>query len=285
MSWSEEPFHALPHDTGLYRPVASASGVAGVLTVDGRPDGRPYGAADMRLFDSLADFAATFLGRQRLEVAAASAQAEQMKSNLLSSVSHELKTPLTSLIATVTHLLEGDLAWDENMVRGELRSIATDATRLNRDIGELLDLSRLEAHAWEPRSEPCELSDVIYDSLQVLPASDLPRLVVDLPPDLPAVEIDFVQWSRVFQSLIENALQYIELGKDPFVLFGRHTRTAVLDPDAKGRSAHLCLDQAGALRAGEGAPPNVASLEERGSGWLSPGRSCVLTAAPSTSRM
>ncbi len=154
---------ALGDAGGVFLPLRSPSGVAGVLTVETRPDGRPYNDADGRLLASLANLIAVFLERQRLQSAAtqaeASREADRLKSSLLSSVSHELKTPLAALTATVSNLLESDVAWDERSVRDELRAIVADITRLNNSIGALLDLSRLEARAWEPRREPYDLAE------------------------------------------------------------------------------------------------------------------------------
>ena len=73
-----------------------------------------------------------------------------LKSALLSSVSHELKTPLAALTATVSNLLETDTQWDEATTRAELAAIVADVTRLNNGVGSLLDLSRLEARRLGP---------------------------------------------------------------------------------------------------------------------------------------
>jgi two-component system sensor histidine kinase KdpD len=193
-------------------PLRRASGVAGVLGVDARTDGRPYEKEDARLLASLANLIAIFLERQDLEAAASAAEAEReadrLKSSLLSSVSHELKTPLAALTATVSNLLESDIPWNEKSVRDELRAIVSDVTRLNNSISALLDLSRLEAHAWEPRREPYELSDIVAASLDSLPAHERARIVVSLPDELPSIDVDFEQWVRVFQNLLENAVVY-----------------------------------------------------------------------------
>jgi len=89
---------------------AAPSGVTGVLTVETRRDGRPYNDADGRLLASLANLVALFLERQRLQSTAtqaeASREADRLKSSLLSSVSHELKTAAAALTATVSNLLE-----------------------------------------------------------------------------------------------------------------------------------------------------------------------------------
>jgi two-component system sensor histidine kinase KdpD len=195
-----------------FLPLLSPSGVTGVLAVGDLPAGRAYSPTDERLLASLANLVAAFLERQKLEAAATQAEAareaDRLKSSLLSSVSHELKTPLAALTATVSNLLEGDVAWDERSVRDELRAIIADVTRLNNSIGALLDLARLEAHAWEPRREPCDLADIITATLDALPTHQRKSIEINLPDDLPALDLDFVQWMRVFQNLLENALIY-----------------------------------------------------------------------------
>ena len=197
---------------GLFVPLRSGSGVTGVLALAPRAHGRPYDAADGRLVTSLSNLIAVFLERQRLQAAATSAEAlreaDRLKSSLLSSVSHELKTPLAALTATVSNLLESDVAWDERSVRDELRAIVDDIARLNNSIGSLLDLSRLEAHSWQPSQESYELSEILVASLAPLPAHQRSRVQISLPDDLPMIEVDFVQWARVFQNLVENALLY-----------------------------------------------------------------------------
>jgi two-component system, OmpR family, sensor histidine kinase KdpD len=201
-------------DGGLYVPVRSPSGVTGVLTVQARGDGRAYSPADVRLVTSLGNMVGAFLERERLQRAATSAaaaqEADNLKASLLSSVSHELKTPLAALTATVSNLLESDVDWDEESVRDELRAIVGDVARLNNSITALLELSRLEAHAWEPRRELYGLSEIVFAGLDALPVHLQERVRVDLPGDDVVVDVDFVQFTRVIQSLLENALLYTE---------------------------------------------------------------------------
>jgi two-component system, OmpR family, sensor histidine kinase KdpD len=208
-------------DGGLTIPVRSPSGVVGVLDVPGRSDERVYSAAEVSLARSLANLVGAFVERQRLQreatLAAAEQEADRLKSTLLSSVSHELKTPLAGLTATVSNLLEADVAWDEQSVRDELRAIVGDVARLNNSIGALLDLSRLEAHAWEPRRESYELGELIAAGIDTLPAHLRRRVAVDLVDEMSVVEVDFAQWTRVIQNLLENAFLY---GGDEGVTIG-----------------------------------------------------------------
>ena len=207
----------MPEDTGgIFLPLRSAAGVVGVLSVAGRSSQRPYDDADARLLASLANLVATFLERQRLQGVATAAEAlreaDRLKSSLLSSVSHELKTPLAALTATVSNLLESDVPWNEKSVRDELRAIVSDVARLNNSITALLDLSRLEARAWEPHREPYELSDILAASLGALPVHQRAEVAIALPDDLPPLDVDFEQFVRVFQNLLENSMLYAGAG-------------------------------------------------------------------------
>jgi two-component system sensor histidine kinase KdpD len=209
-------------DGGLYAVIHSPSGAAGVLAVQARTSGVPYSPNAARLVASLANLVGAFLEREQLQAvatkAAAEREADRLKSSLLSSVSHELKTPLAALTATVSNLLESDVHWDEQSVRDELRAIVGDVARLNSSIGALLDLSRLEAHAWEQRRELYELSDIVAAGIEALPAHLRQRVTVDLPETTPVVDVDFSQWARVVQNLLENAVLYA--GEDSPVTIG-----------------------------------------------------------------
>jgi two-component system, OmpR family, sensor histidine kinase KdpD len=125
----------------------------------------------------------------------------------------------------VSNLLEADVDWDERSVRDELRAIVGDVDRLNNSINSLLELSRLEAHAWEPRREPYELSEIVAAGIDALPAHLRERIRVDVPDDLPVVDVDFVQLTRVIQSLLENALLYA--GDGPVDVGARSDRDGI----------------------------------------------------------
>lgn len=196
----------------LALPLRSPSGLSGVLAVDAGGRDTPFSPAQLRLATSLANLVAAFLERQDLQAKATQAEAgreaDRLKSSLLSSVSHELKTPLAALTATVSNLLESDLQWDEQAVRDELRAIVADISRLNSSIGALLDLSRLESRTWEPRREAYDLADIVAAGIGALPAHQRGRVRLDIPDELEPVLVDYEQWSRVFQNLLENAMLY-----------------------------------------------------------------------------
>ncbi len=83
-----------------------------------------------------------------------------------------------------------------------------NVTRLNNSIGALLELSRLEARSWPARRDWNDLSDIAAAGLAALPPHQRELVRVDLPDDLPAVNVDYEQWTRVIQHLLENAVLY-----------------------------------------------------------------------------
>ena len=171
--------------------------------------------------------------------AEAQREADVLKSSLLSSVSHELKTPLAALTATVSNLLETDTQWDEATTRAELEAIVADVTRLNNGVGSLLDLSRLEGGAWEPRRDWYDLDDLVDTALARLPGAGLQRLRLRIPAGLPPVFVDYEQWSRLLLNLTENALLYSPA--DAEVRIGADDQGSIVllyvEDDGPGRAA------------------------------------------------
>jgi two-component system, OmpR family, sensor histidine kinase KdpD len=211
-----DALNTLAGATRLFLPVQTAGRLHGVLHVE---TGRraPLSESEVRLLGSLTNLVAAFLEQQELEAAASRAdalrEADRLKSSLLSSVSHELKTPLSGLTATISNLLESDVDWDEDEVRGELRAIVADIQRLTNSINALLDLSRLEAHSWEPQVEWYDVADLMVSGLGTLPPHERARVEVTIPDGLPLVQVDFAQLTRVFQNLLENAVLYAGPGR------------------------------------------------------------------------
>jgi len=214
----------------VFVPLHTADRIQGVLHVAAASGARPFSEPDMRLIVSLANLVAGFLQRQQLQQALgrteALREADQLKSSLLSSVSHELKTPLAGLKATVSNLLESDTEWDEALVREELSAVIADVSRLTNSITALLDLSRLEAGAWTARPDWYDISDLVEAGLAALPAHQRARVRIDLPLDLDPVHVDYDQWARVFQHLLENALLYS--GEEALVEVGARAEPSVV---------------------------------------------------------
>jgi two-component system sensor histidine kinase KdpD len=134
---------------------------------------------------------------------------DALRTALLSSVSHDLRTPLTSIKAAASSLLQQDVQWDEEAQRGFAQTIEHEADRLNRLVGNLLDMSRIEEGALKPEKEQYSLVALVQDVLGRLEPLMAGRLVrTQLPTDLLLVDVDYLHLDQVLTNLIENAVRY-----------------------------------------------------------------------------
>jgi K+-sensing histidine kinase KdpD len=137
------------------------------------------------------------------------AETEKLRSALLTSVSHDLRTPLASILGSATSLKSYRASLDEEAQRQLIDTIKEEAERLNRFISDLLDMTRLEAGAIELRTELVDLSDVVGSALRR--AQDVLRhhkFTTNLQPDLPMVKLDPVLFEQVLFNLFDNAAKY-----------------------------------------------------------------------------
>jgi two-component system, OmpR family, sensor histidine kinase KdpD len=171
------------------------------------------------LFAGFCDQIALALDRSTLQQQAIHAEAlresDQLKDVLLGSVTHDLRTPLASIKAAVSSLLQPDMAWSEDERREFLKSIDSSTDRLNRLVGNLLDLSRLEAGSAPPEKDWYLIGDVVatvLDRLDLTGQTQDRQIIVDIPDDIPLVPMDYGQIEEVLTNLIENALKYSPAG-------------------------------------------------------------------------
>jgi signal transduction histidine kinase/GAF domain-containing protein len=132
---------------------------------------------------------------------------EKNRSALLSAVSHDLRTPLTTIKAAVTGLLEENVAWSEQDRRGMLEDINTETDHLTVLVNALVELSRIEMGALILEKEWCDVLEVLYGVFGKLESAhgELP-IRIDVPPHLPLIYADHRQLGRVFYNLVENAV-------------------------------------------------------------------------------
>ena len=136
-----------------------------------------------------------------------------LRAALLSSVSHDLRTPLTTIKAAASSLLQEDVRWDNEARRGFAQSIEHEADRLNRLVGNLLDMSRIEEGALKPEKEWYSLKALIHDVLgRLRPLLEGRTVHTHLTDDLLLVELDYMQIDQVLTNLIENAVRYTPAG-------------------------------------------------------------------------
>jgi two-component system, OmpR family, sensor histidine kinase KdpD len=143
-------------------------------------------------------------------------ESDRMKSALLSSVSHEFRTPLATIKASITSLLSREVEWDDPMVRDELLAVVDEESdQLNRLVGNLLDMSRLEAGALKPDRQWNVLAEIVEGAAaRMHRVLETHPLILDLPDDLPLIPVDYFQIERVFTNLISNSIKYAPEGTD-----------------------------------------------------------------------
>ncbi len=207
----------LPGAKWLFLPMRTGRGPLGVVGIIRDEPGPLLTPDQQRLLDSLSDQAALAIERvnlaRDLHLARLQVETDRLRSALLTSISHDLRTPLASILGSATSLRSQHEILDADTRASLLGTIIEEADRLNRFIGNLLDMTRLESGALHPRAGLVVLSDVVGASLQraakVLAAY---RVEVDLPVDLPMLALDMVLFEQVLFNLLDNAAKYAPAG-------------------------------------------------------------------------
>ncbi|MDE2517445.1 MAG: sensor histidine kinase KdpD [Rhodospirillales bacterium] len=223
-TWSFQ--HAIPAGRGadtlpggrwLFLPMRTARGVIGVAGID-RGEAADRLAPDaVRLLDALTDQAALAIERLRLaeelDRAHIAAEGEKLRTALLTSLSHDLRTPLASILGAASSLAAHGETLMPAARREMARTIAEEAERLNRFIGNLLDMTRLEAGRLAPDLLATDLADAVGTALaRVERRLRGFRVLLDLADDLPLVRLDGVLFEQVLMNLLDNAAKYAPAG-------------------------------------------------------------------------
>jgi two-component system, OmpR family, sensor histidine kinase KdpD len=134
---------------------------------------------------------------------------DALRAALLSSISHDLRTPLASIKASASSLLQEDVQWSDEERLGFTLAIEREADRLNRLVANLLDMSRIEGGALKPEKEWYPIDELIHDVLGHMQPILLDRVVQTHIPDvIPPVQLDYLEIEQVLTNLIENAVRY-----------------------------------------------------------------------------
>jgi two-component system sensor histidine kinase KdpD len=137
--------------------------------------------------------------------------ASELQKALLNTVSHNLRAPLASITGVLDSLMEDQGLLDPQTQRELLRSAREQAERLNRLVGNLLDMTRLEGGAIHLRIESWDVRDVVDAALAQLGERNLPgQLSIDIPADLPPVAMDFALITQTLVNILDNAVKYSE---------------------------------------------------------------------------
>jgi two-component system sensor histidine kinase KdpD len=158
---------------------------------------------------------AAALAIERAQLAAADhrarllAQSDAFKSTLLSSVSHELRSPLATIKASVTSLLGGEVEWDTPARRDLLQAVDEETDHLNLLVGNLLDMTRIEAGYLQPKRDWNVLADIVRSvTARLRNTLDPQRLQIEVSDDLPLIPVDYIQMEQVFVNLLSNSAKY-----------------------------------------------------------------------------
>lgn len=193
------------------RPLRLEPGGARVELVPARD--RPVDRDQIALAEAVAEGLAAAIDRNRLaqeaDGARLAATVAKSRSDLLSAVTHDLRTPLAAITASAATLSLPDAPLDAGERRELLDTIGDEADRLERLVAKVLALSRIRAGGLRPARKPVDLEGLLGSVAHRLRWLQGDRdLVLDVPDDLPPLEVDVVLMQQVFANLLENALRY-----------------------------------------------------------------------------
>ncbi|MFJ1567111.1 DUF4118 domain-containing protein [Streptomyces erythrochromogenes] len=196
---------ARPEDADVDMPIGDHMALA--------LSGRVLPAEDRRVLGAFAAQAAVVLDRQRLvgeaEEARRQAEGNRIRTALLAAVSHDLRTPLASIKASVTSLRSDDVEWSEEDRAVLLEGIEDGADRLDHLVGNLLDMSRLQTGTVTPLIREIDLDEVVPMALGGVPEDSV---LLDVPESLPMVAVDPGLLERAVANVVENAVKYSPAG-------------------------------------------------------------------------
>jgi two-component system, OmpR family, sensor histidine kinase KdpD len=203
----------LPGAKWLFLPMRTGRGAIGVVGIDSDKPGPLLTPDQRRLLDALADQAALAIERvhlvEDLDQAKRRTEADRLRSALLTSISHDLKTPLAAILGAASTLKGFAAELDD---KGKVELVATiieESERLNRFIANLLDMTKLEAGSVKPNTARYDIGEIVGSVLErarkILAHH---RVEVDIAPDLPMLELDPVLFEQVLFNLLDNAAKY-----------------------------------------------------------------------------
>lgn len=203
----------LPGAKRLFLPMRTGQRLVGVIGLQRPNDKTLYSPDERRLLDALIDQTAIAIERaqlaERVDQAQVLAEADKLRVAMLTSLSHDLRTPLASILGAATTLLAHDELYEKAHKSDLLLTIREEGERLDRFVGNLLDMSRLEAATLGVKKEGADIADIVNVATQRLQRRlARHRVERDLPPDLPLVLVDTLLLEQALVNVLDNAAKY-----------------------------------------------------------------------------
>ncbi|MDA8413204.1 MAG: sensor histidine kinase KdpD [Desulfobacteraceae bacterium] len=197
----------------IYLPLRTPASVLGVMGVKLVNEPDYHSQENRRLLDAFATQAAMAMERIQFSRQAEQTQILQARENLeralLNSISHDLRSPLSTVTGVLTSLKEEGEHLGDSARRELLETACGEAERLNRFVGNLLDMTRIEAGAVKLNLEPCDVQELVGCALTVLETrSDTRKVSFKMQPVMPLVPMDLVLMIQVLVNLLDNSLKY-----------------------------------------------------------------------------
>ena len=203
----------LPGAKRLFLPMRTGRGAIGVVGIDSDKPGPLLTPDQRRLLDALIDQAALAIERVHLvddlDQAKRREEADRLRAALLTSISHDLKTPLAAILGAAGTLKGFTRELDDQGKVDLLSTIIEESERLNRFIANLLDMTRLEAGSIKPNTACHDIGEIVGTALErVSKILANHKVEIEIAPDLPLLELDPVLFEQVLFNLLDNAAKY-----------------------------------------------------------------------------
>jgi Osmosensitive K+ channel histidine kinase len=229
---------------GLYLPLRTEQETKGVLGIRARHPEQDLLPEQMRMLEAFTGLAALAVTRVQLakqaHEARLMAESERLRTALFNSISHDLRTPLASIIGATTGLLEDDGVYTPEARLELLRNIRNGAFSMNRFVNNLLDMARLESGILQLKQEWCDIQDIIGVAVGRIEEQLVDRpLQTKIKADLPLVYLDFILIEQVIVNLLDNALKYSKPDSEIIVSAGRKEESLEISIIDNGREIPL----------------------------------------------